>query len=97
MQRGTLELAGDFVDIPLGCAFMDIVYGGRINLSALSRWPAPPKEGSKVAVETTTELGLREKSIRDEMDLTTDVLEEPHVHAKSFHFVSKMAGKRIPK
>jgi hypothetical protein len=31
------------------------------------------------------------------MDLTTDVLEEPHVHAKSFHFVSKMAGKRIPK
>lgn len=60
MQRGTLELeAGDFVDIPLGCAFMDIVYGGRINLSALSRWPAPPKqEGSKVAVETTMELGL---------------------------------------
>jgi hypothetical protein len=59
MQRGTLELeAGDFVDIPLGCAFMDIVYGGRINLSALSRWLVLPKEGSKVAVETTTELGL---------------------------------------
>lgn len=45
MQRETLELeAGDFVDIPLGCAFIDIVYGGRIHLSALSRWPEPPKQ-----------------------------------------------------
>jgi uncharacterized cupin superfamily protein len=57
-QRGTLELeAGDFVNIPLGCAFTDIVHGDSTHLSVLSRWPAPPKQdGSKVAVETTIEL-----------------------------------------
>jgi hypothetical protein len=44
MQRRTLELeVGDFVNIPLGCAFTDIVRGDRVYLPVLSRWLAPPK------------------------------------------------------
>jgi mannose-6-phosphate isomerase-like protein (cupin superfamily) len=56
-QRGTIELeAGDFVSIPLGTAFTDIVHEESTHISVLTRWPAKPKsEYSKVASPTSIE------------------------------------------
>jgi mannose-6-phosphate isomerase-like protein (cupin superfamily) len=56
-QRGTIDLEpGDFIMVPLGTAFTDIVKETSVHISVLTRWPAPPKtEVSKVARETTFE------------------------------------------
>lgn len=54
-QRGTIALEpGDFICIPLGTAFTDIVEDKSVHLSVLTRWPAPPaREYSKSAEETS--------------------------------------------
>jgi len=56
-QRGTIQLeAGDFISIPLGTAFTDIVHEESTHISVLTRWPANPKrEFSKTALETSYE------------------------------------------
>lgn len=68
-QRGTLELEpGDFVSIPKGVAFCDIVEESSVHITVLTLNPAPPKAVIiKTAVPTTGKSveQLRERSVDD--------------------------------
>ena len=56
-QRGMLDIEpGDFVSIPLGCAFTSIAHEENTYVTALMRYPAQPmKDFSKVAKATSVE------------------------------------------
>ena len=57
-QRGTINMdPGDFVNIPLGTAFMSLAEEESTHLSVLTRFPAEPKvEATKTAEPTSWEM-----------------------------------------
>jgi hypothetical protein len=55
-QRGTLQIEpGDFVSIPLGCAFTSVAHEANGYISVLMRYPAIPKKQFTKMAEPTTE------------------------------------------
>ena len=57
-QRGTLHVEpGDFVTVPLGCAFTSVAHEENVYIVVLMRYSADPKrEFTKRAEPTTEEL-----------------------------------------
>ena len=64
-QRGTLQVEpGDFLCVPLGCAFTSIAHEDNSYLTVLMRYPAEAKKKmSKIAVQTTEELLAQARSL----------------------------------